>query len=188
MGRNTTGPGELATTEENQPESLFRATSTSLKMEFDRYYISNDGAFKIGVGYGRNCSDNIESTSCTWDIVSEVTLTNVNRQMHLEDLGPLDLDNDLIMIYFDQVDNNKVDWLTVFQLEFTAAIYKMRSKTFNLRGPGLLKLYDHDTNLSRWEPTLGSEFFVFTHNFLTGEQWSMRDYQMNPNVATLSTD
>ena len=175
MGRNSGTSQELVNIDHVTPEPLFRATSTTLKMEFDRYYISNDSKFKIVVGYGRNCNDNIESNVCTWEIVSELTLTNLNRQIDLDDLGPLDLDTDLIMIYFDQIGNNRVDWLTIFQLEFTAGVYQMRNQTFNLRGPGLLKLYDHDINLSRWAPTAGSEFYVFTHNFLTGEQWSMRN-------------
>ena len=125
-------------------EKLFVADTTSLKMEFDRYYVSNQNAFKIGVLYGRNCNDNIETDVCSWKTVSETLLTNHDRSLDLVDLGQFDLDNDLIMIYFDQIGKNNVDWLTVFKLEFTAEIEHMKKKSFDLRGPGLLTLYDYD--------------------------------------------
>ena len=143
MGRNS---GNTESYEDLEPvrEKLFVADTTSLKMEFDRYYVSNKNAFKIGVLYGRNCNDNIKTDVCSWKTVSETILMNHDRTMDLVDLGQFDLDNDLIMIYFDQIGKNNVDWLTVFELEFTAEIEHMKKKSFDLRGPGLLTLYDYD--------------------------------------------
>ena len=121
---------------EPKPEKLFNAESTALLMEFDRYYFrirfnlpaenfarvqrkidfSHQTPFKIGVAYGRNCF-NIESRYCKWDVVATRQLTNNDRVLRLSELGHFDLDSDILVLYFDQVGQNNVDWLTIFRLE-----------------------------------------------------------------------
>ena len=88
---------------------IFR--NETLKINF-----SHQTPYKIGVAYGRDCF-NLESRHCKWDTVATRQLTNTDRILRLSELGHFDLEKDILVVYFDQVGQNNVDWLTLFKFE-----------------------------------------------------------------------
>ena len=47
-------------------------------------------------------------------------------------------------------------------------------QSFNLRGDGLVRIYDFDCVLRNWEAG-ENDFFIFAKNFAYGNQWSLQN-------------
>lgn len=59
-------------------------------------------------------------------------------------------------------------------------------KNFNLRGEGLLRIYDFDVVLRGWKAA-ENDFFILAKNFAYGNQWSLRSlpFLEQPKIQTL---